>query len=251
MKALKLILFILIITTGCSSGPRDFSQIKKDGELRVVMAYNPLGFYRADDSIVGVQHEMIKTFCKEVGLDCNIEVQADLDDCIKDLKDGKYDIIVRLIPVTTELKEQVKFTHQICLDKQVLVQRKTNSANQPLPLIKSQLELPGHCISMPKNSPYIARLKNLAQEIGDTINIEEINNYQSEQLIILVAKGDLDYTVCNYNLAQKIGEKYPQLDYKTAISFSQMQAWAVSKESEELLEVVNKWIDNNSDKYFK
>lgn len=250
MKKLLSALLVSLFAFSCTSGPRDFEEIKEDGELRVVMSYNPLGFYRSEDTIAGVQHDMISEFCKQEGLNCKVTVQADLSTSINDLKDGKYDLIVKLIPVTTELKALVEFTHPLCLDKQVLVQRKTNKANQEIPYIKSQLELPGHCISMPKNSPYTARLKNLAQEIGDTIHIDEINNYQSEQLIVLVAKGDLDYTVCNYKLAKKVGAKYPQLDYSTAISFSQMQAWAVNKESERLLEKLNQWIDKNNDKYF-
>lgn len=240
-----------LLANGCNSEPRDLAEIKEDGVLRVAMNYNPLGYYRqGDDTITGLQHDMVQALAKELGVEVSVVVNADLDGSIEDLENGEYDLLARLIPVTKELKEKVQFTNPICLDRQVLVQRKKNALNQDKPYIKSQLELPGHCISMPKNSPYISRLRNLAQEIGDTIQIEEIANYQSEQLIILVAKGDLDYTVCNYNLAKKIGEQYDQLDYKTAISFSQMQAWAVNKKSKALLEEVNKWIDKNTDKFF-
>ena len=242
---------LVLSLSNCNSGIRDLDEIKDKGVLRVAMGYNPLGYYHKKDSITGVQYEMVNALCKSLGVKAEIEMEADLDLCIEGLKNGKYDMVARLIPVTTELKESVQFTNPICLDKQVLVQRKSNAANQYVPYIKSQLELPGHNISMPKNSPYIARLRNLAQEIGDTIQIDEIDNYQSEQLIILVAKGDLDYTVCNYNLVKRVGNKYPQLDYNTAISFSQMQAWALNKSSEKLLVEVNNWIDANSEKYFK
>lgn len=248
---IALIAFLAISLSNCSNGKRDLKEIKDKGVLRVAMDYNPLGYYHKEDSITGVQYEMVNALCNSLGVKAEIEMEADLDLCIEGLKNGKYDMVARLIPVTTELKQSVQFTNPICLDKQVLVQRKSNAANQMVPYIKSQLELPGHTISMPKNSPYIARLKNLAQEIGDTIQIDEINNYQSEQLIILVAKGDLDYTVCNYNLVKRIGNKYPQLDYSTAISFSQMQAWALNKDSEDLLNEVNNWINDNSEKYFK
>lgn len=248
---IAIIALYTLCTSSCTSGIRDLNEIKDKGVLRIAMDYNPLGYYHKEDSITGVQYEMVNSLCNSLGVKAEIVMEADLDLCIDGLKKGKYDMVARLIPVTTELKQSVQFTNPICLDKQVLVQRKSNAAEQAVPYIKSQLELPGHCISMPKNSPYIARLKNLAQEIGDTILIDEVNNYQSEQLIILVAKGDLDYTVCNYNLVKRIGNKYPQLDYSTAISFSQMQAWALNKESEELLTEVNKWIDDNSEKYFK
>lgn len=250
-KSIRALLIVLIglINSSCN-GVRDLDEIKESDTLNVVMCYNPLGYYHQEDSTKGVQNEMIKAFCKELGINAKIEVQDNLEESIKGLEDGKYDIAAQLLPVTSELKEKVQFTNSICKDKQVLVQRK-RTKDQKQDFIKSQLEIPGHCISMPKNSPFNDRLKNLAQEIGDTIEIDEIDKYQSEQLIILVAQGDLDYTVCNYNLAKQLGEKYPQLDYSTAISFTQMQAWAVNKKSVKLLEAVNKWIDNNADKYFK
>ncbi|MBO4332777.1 MAG: transporter substrate-binding domain-containing protein [Paludibacteraceae bacterium] len=248
---LAVCMLLAFMLPSCNNGVRDLNDIKEEGVLRVAMGYNPLGYYHKKDSVTGVQYEMVNALCNHMGVKAEIEMEADIDLCIEGLKKGKYDLVARLIPVTTELKESVQFTSPICLDKQVLVQRKRNAADQNVPYIKSQLELPGHHISMPKNSPYIARLKNLAQEIGDTIQIDEIDNYQSEQLIILVAKGDLDYTVCNYNLVKRIGNKYPQLDYNTAISFSQMQAWALNKSSEKLLQEVNNWIDANSEKYFK
>ena len=37
---------------------------------------------------------------------------------------------------------------------------------------------------------------------------------------------------------------YPSLDITTGISFSQLHAWAVRKESPQLLDSVNVWIGN-------
>ena len=37
-------------------------------------------------------------------------------------------------------------------------------------------------------------------------------------------------------------EEYDSLDYSTQISFSQLQSWAVRKESPILLDSINSWI---------
>ena len=249
--SLTTIAFFCISCSDNTSGPRDWNQIKEDGRLKVAIDYSQLGFYHTGDSISGVQYEMIKALCHDLGIKPKFKMQADLKTEIDGLSNGKYDLVARLIPITTQLSGKVAFTHSLCLDKQVLVQRKPSIQDTVTTYIKSQLELPGHCISMPQTSPYTERLRNLGKEIGDTIDIETVAHYQSEQLVILVATGDMDYTVCSYNLAKQMSKSYPQIDYNTPISFSQMQAWALSKQSPELLKKINAWLDKNADKYFK
>ena len=251
-RCLQLVAFIATaFLTGCNNGTRDWEQIKEEGKLRVAMDYNKLGMIHQGDTTVGVQYDMVNKMCNDLGLKADIKIDGDLSSCQLGLENGEYDLIAHLIPITTQLKDNnLQFTHQICRDKQVLVQRKPQYGNDSA-FVKSQLDLPGHCITMPQNSPYIARLKNLEIEIGDTIHIAPVERYQSEQLVILVAKGDIDYTVCKQSLAKRLAKTYPQLDYSTGISFSQMQAWAVRKDADSLLAKINNWLDQNADNYFK
>lgn len=250
MKKLQALLFIfsLISVISCNQKPRDWNEIEKDGKLKVAIEYNALGYYHSDDSISGIQYQMISAFCKENHIEPIFEMQENIEKGLKGIEDGQYDVVASLIPTTSKLKERVAFTSTICLDKQVLVQRKTKDS---CTFINNQLKLPGHCITMPKNSPYIARLKNLEKEIGDTLNIEEVDFYQSEQIIILIANGDMDYTVCSYSQAARMAKTYPQIDYSTNISFNQMQAWALNNKSPELLARLNSWLEQHSEEYFK
>ena len=94
-----------------------------------------------------------------------------------------------------------------------------------------------------KGSPSILRIQNLGNEIGDTIYIKEIEKYGSEQLISLVAHGDIDYAVCDESIARAAADSLPQIDINTAISFTQFYSWAVSKQSPVLLDSLNAWLD--------
>ena len=87
------------------------------------------------------------------------------------------------------------------------------------------------------------RIHYLGNEIGDTIYIKEIEKYGSEQLISLVAHGDIDYAVCDESIARAVTDSLPQLDINTAISFTQFYSWAVSKQSPALLDSLNTWLD--------
>ena len=141
-----------------------------------------------------------------------------------------------------EIKEKYLFTEPIVLDKQVLIQR-TEAANNGLKPIRNQLDLAGKTLYIPKDSPAQLRLQNLGHEIGDTIYVIEDELYSGEQLAIMVAKGDIDYAVCDQQTAVLSQKQLPEIDIKTDISFTQLQSWAVRKDSPILLDSLNSWLE--------
>ncbi|MDR1699027.1 MAG: transporter substrate-binding domain-containing protein, partial [Prevotellaceae bacterium] len=84
---------------------------------------------------------------------------------------------------------------------------------------------------------------NLAKEIGDSIYVKHIPNYEAEQLIIMVAKSDIDFAVTDEWTAKKAKNDFPEIDILTAIGFTQPEAWAVRKNAPELLEALNQFIN--------
>jgi len=238
LTLLSVIFFI--VCCGTANSPRDYQEIKEAGVLRVVMDYSPSGYFRNGDSIGGQQYEMVMTLSGHLDIPVEIHLETGLKESLEGLKNGKYDLVARLIPVTSELKESVAFTENIGLNRQVLVQRKASDTTSVY--IHSQLALPGKKIYVAQASPSISRLQNLAAEIGDTIQIVEMPDYESEHLLILVAKGDIDYAVCDYETASRMLPSYPSLDITTSISFSQLHAWVVRKDSPQLLDSINAWI---------
>ena len=48
---------------------------------------------------------------------------------------------------------------------------------------------------------------------------------------MMVAGGDIDFTVCDEVLARKLAKEMPEIDVDTDISFTQLESWAVRKES--------------------
>lgn len=122
------------------------------------------------------------------------------------------------------------------------MQRKPGLENDSM-YIHSQLELARKTLHVVKGSPVLLRIHNLSNEIGDTIYIQEVEKYGPEQLLAMVAHGDIDYTVCDESIAQASINDFPQLDIKTAISFTQFYSWGVSKHSPILLDSLNAWLD--------
>lgn len=222
--------------------PRDYAAIAKEGILRVATEYNSISFYVDGDTVSGFHYELIEAFARDKGLKVEVNPLMSFEERLKGLSEGQYDVIAYGILATSELKDSLLLTSPIVLNKQVLVQRKENSENDSL-YIRSQLDLARRTLHVVKGSPSILRIRNLGNEIGDTIYIQEIEKYGDEQLIALVAHGDIDYAVCDESIAEAAADSLPQIDINTAISFTQFYSWAVSKQSPALLDSLNTWLD--------
>lgn len=224
-----------------SLAPRDYPEIRKEGVLRMITEYNQSGYYIAGDTIEGFQYELSQAIAALSGLEVQTQLEMSLAESFRKLSDNQCDVIARNIPITSEMKENYLFTEPIVFNKQVLVQR-TEESNNGIKPIRNQLDLAQKTLYIPKNSPALLRLQNLANEIGDTIYVKEDELYSSEQLAIMVAKGDIDYAVCDQQIALTSKENLPEIDIDTDISFTQLQSWAVRKDSPILLDSLNNWL---------
>ncbi len=228
------------------SRDRDFPEIKESGVLNIVTDYNSVGYFVSGDSIMGFQYEIIKPLERDWAIKVNLFLENSLDENLAGLSAGKYDVVARNIPVDVALRENYNFVDSIVLNKQVLVQR-SSAYNEGVEPIRQHLNLAKKTVHVPENSPVILRLQNLSDEIGDTIFIEENKMYDSEQLVIMVSSGDIDFTVCDEEIAKQLAERLPEIDIRTDITFTQLQSWAVRKNSPILLDSLNSWFKSFRD----
>lgn len=224
-----------------ASTPRDYAEIAESGILRAVTEYNSISFHADGDTISGFHYELLNAFAHSQGLKPIITPEMSFSKRLEGVQKGKYDILANSTVVTSESKDSLLFTQPIILNKQVLIQRKPEGENDSL-YIHSQLGLARKTLHLVKDSPAILRIHNLSNEIGDTIYIKEIEKYGQEQLLAMVAHGDIDYAVCDESIAKVSINDFPQLDIDTAISFSQFYSWGVSKHSPALLDSLNAWL---------
>ena len=220
---------------------RDYPEILKEDTLRIVTDYNPLIYYVTQDSIIGFDYELANLISKRSGLAVLVFPEVSLSKSLQGLNKNEYDIVGRTLPVTTESKQEYNFTETILLNKQVLIQRKPEFNNNTKP-IRNQLDLARKTLYIISDAPTRYRIENLAHEIGDTIYVKEETKYGAEQLVIMVAKGDIEFAVINENIAQQMASEFPEIDYQTDISFTQFQSWALRKTSPVLLDSLNVWL---------
>jgi membrane-bound lytic murein transglycosylase MltF len=233
---------ILYLTATTGTSPRDFKEIDEEKIIRVVTEYSATGYFVSDDSIAGFQYELCRAMERHFGWKAVFFPENNLAASIFGLKEQHYDLIARNISVTTENRKDILFLDPIFFDRQILVQRKARY-NRNISPIRNQIDLGGKSLYVPEHSPGILRLKNLSEEIADTIHIMVEKRYAAEQLIYMVAGGDIDFAVVDRRTAQKYREKYPALDIETDIGFTQIQSWAVRRDSPVLFDSINNWLN--------
>ena len=228
-----------------SSNVRDLSAIRKDGKLMVVTDFNSINYFIYRGQPMGFQYELLQELSDYLEIPIEVKVNNDLKKNFEELEKGDIDLIASNLTITGERKEMVDFTLPHSQTRQVLIQRKdeNNDAYFALSeLVQNPLQLGGKTVYVQKNSVYVARLHHLSEETGEKINIVEVP-IEAEQLIRMVARKEIDYTVADENIAKVNASYFDNLDTQTVISFPQNQAWAVRKGAVELRNEINYWLE--------
>ncbi len=247
------LLLLAAFLPGCDDGGKlfksssravmnDLEQIEKLGVLTAVTDFNSTNYFIYKGEPMGYQFDLLQVFAQHIGVRLELIAENNLDNAFDLLKEGKVDIFANNLTITASRKEHFLFTVPISTTRQVLVQSKSSGASP----IRNPLDLGGRIVYVQKGSASVQRLNNLSEEIGKEIIVVELPRYEADELIELVANGEIDFTVCDEDVAKVNAFYYDNLDIITSVSFDQNLAWAVSKSSPELLKTLNEWFENFS-----
>lgn len=232
---------LILLLTLLPSGPRDLDVIRKKGELRVAVRMNQIDCMVRADTMAGFQYELASKFAKSINVKIKWVRVQDVAEAVVLLEKGKVDLIAQNIPRTTEILQRIVISSPVMISKSVLVQRKPVDEFDTI-YIKSQLALGKKQLCVVRGSSYAQRIKNLSQEISDTIFVSELKVHDAEELILLIAKGSIRYGVCDEKVANYFVKRFPGIDVSLGIGFSQIQGWGVSKSTPKLAKQVNDWL---------
>jgi len=229
----------------------DLKEIKEAGVLRVITTYSPTGYFLYKGQTMGFEYEIFKRLADYLNVSLKIVLAKNVDSVIPMLNRGDGDIIALGYTITRERKKKVSFTNPYLITHQSLIQRKPENwhkmtaDNIRKQLVTDIVDLINDTVSVRKKSSYYMRLKELSNELGDTIYIDILpGEISDEEIIKLVSEGDIKYSVIDNNVASIHKSYFPNIDINTPISLSQRIAWAVRKDSPDLLEVINKGLDS-------
>ena len=213
MKHLLSFTLLFILLTACvgnrSHAPNerelyDLPQIKDSGELVALTLYSSTSYFLYRGEPMGFQYELCEQFAQSLGLRLRIEVANNPAELVQKLLRKEGDIIAYNLAVTNEWKDSVLYCGEEMITHQVIVQRNGKGA------LKDVTELIGKEIYV-KPGKHLDRLVHLDKELGGGILIHEMpeDSITTEDLIAKVAQGEIDYTICDNDIARLNRTYYP------------------------------------------
>lgn len=245
LNLILLLIFVLgtLIIASCrrhrentADKPRDLTEIMESDTLRVLTMYGPTSYFLYKDNEMGYEYEMAKALTDAMGVNLKIMVARSENEMYDMISHGQADLIAYKMPYMTRYKDSLAYTKHQSVTNQVILQCKSDS------MVHDVLDLCGRKVVVRKGSVFDHRLQNLNNEVGGGIEIEYVaDSITSEDLIAMVATRKIEMTVTTQDIAKLSKSLFPSLDYSVGVSFPQRAAWAVNKNSKELLEFIDEW----------
>lgn len=238
-----LLTLFCIVCTKQDKGEYDFAQITESDTLRIITLNTSTSYFIYRDQPMGFHYDMISSFCKYHGLTPEIIVAENSKSMIQMLEDGSGDVIAYNIPVTNELRSMVLFCGFEDITHQVLVQQVMMADS----MVVDVTGLIGKTITLVEGSKHYDRMVNLNNELGGGIIIESAggDSIVAEDLIRMVSRGDIGFTIADDDLAKFNQTYFSNIDVHLPVSFDQRSSWAVRKDTPVFADSLNSWFEKN------
>lgn len=120
--ALTLALMLCLSLAACGSSGKTLDDVKAAGKLTIATSpdFPPFEELQADGSVVGIEVDIMKLICDELGVEMEIK-QMDFDSVLPGIQTGKFDVGMSGISVTPKREKNVLFTSPYCLAAQSIV----------------------------------------------------------------------------------------------------------------------------------
>lgn len=213
--------------------------IEQRGILNVCTYYNTTDYYVYKGVPKGFHYDLAKDFADYLGVKLHIDVSSNIEECLRELNEGKYDLVAMSLSVTDDRKEQINFTLPLFNTSKVLVQNKRQDS-----LIRDMQDLRGKEIFVQEGTTYKSFLRELSDSLQLDLKITEVEYLTYEDILLQVEKGELPLTVIDKNIAQIAGQYMTHIDYSLELSEAEPVAWAVSARANHLLLEVDQWLES-------
>lgn len=219
---------------------KDLEAILEKDTLTVLTENGALSFYEYKDKYLGFEYEILDSFARHIGVELKLLDVPNPDDFIVQLNSGKGDIIACNKPIHMEDKKLHAFSIPYNHSFEVLVQRKSEDS-----VIRDISKLKNKNIYIRNKSSFVKRILHLEDEIGENIHVKLIPGHPvAEDLIEMVSRGEIDFTIAMENTARIEQACHPNIDISTLLSVRQNIAFGLRKSDEKLKEKLDYFLDD-------
>ena len=229
-RHMVLVLFLLpliVIFSGCKTqqAPANLQRIIDRGYVTVGTLYGNTSYYLDAEGPAGFEYELAKKYAQYLGVELKMMPSYNLNELFQQLDNGSVDLLAAGLAVTEERRQQYHFTPSYDDVSQKLVFKQGNIRPRKLADLTGKLEV----VEQSSHVENLVKLKQSNPELawGTTGELD------SEELLLRVLSGEIDYTIADSNTLAINRRYYPEISIGFTIRQPEPLAWMVNKHNDD------------------
>ncbi|MFK8013436.1 MAG: transglycosylase SLT domain-containing protein [Marinicellaceae bacterium] len=202
-KRLLVLLCAYFFLVSPASGLNHWQKIEAKGYLTWVTRPSPLTYYTSLDGVIGLEYDILKQFCDYHNIKLTV-INAESNNQLFEYFDG-YNVDVAGANLTLTVNREDKYLPSIKYDETYI----SLISSSRKPRIKSLDNLSQYNGVVLDNSSYVATATSLIQE--HQANIAYLNDMSLYDLLHMVARNEIDYTLSDSNIMSLYAAYIPKL----------------------------------------
>lgn len=207
------------LTLGCTTSVSLLEQVKARGELIIATRNSATAYYEGVDGPAGFEYDLAQQFAHYLGVKLHLIIPNNLDQLWVLVDNRKADLAAAGLTVTQQRAKKYMFGPIYQKITPYVVYRSGNKKPKKID------DIVGKQIEVLSNSSHVEALQAL-QNDHPALRWQESQDMESEDLLYLVWKGVIDYTVADSNELAVSQYLYPELRAAFPLRQPQALAWA-------------------------
>ena len=225
---------ILIHNQNLGNTTGTVERIRESGKLRLITASAINSYYYYENEPTGFEFDLAQEFAKYLNVELDIVVPG-WNNMFAYLDQGKGDFIAAGISITKERLEDASFSIPYMTIQQRIIHH--NLVFEP----KNMNDMEGKTFHVRRGTSYHSRLKKIKSS-GINVNYILHDNIPTEELIAMVHKRKIRFTIADSNIAMLSQRYYPDIRIGIPVQEKESLAWAVRKNDTEMLVEINRFL---------
>ena len=210
-------------------------EIQKRGMIRMITANTATSYYTYRDAPMGFEYDLAKAFADYLGVTLEVIV-PEWDTMFEQLNSGQGDFVAAGITITESRERMALFSDPYMSVQQKFIHHKLKFD------IKNIEQLAGRTVHVRKGTSYQERLEEI-RDLGIDVDIQLLEDVPTEEIIRMVAKKQIKFTIADSNIALLNRRYYPDIKIGLPIQEEEYLAWAVKKDNKALRDRINDFLE--------
>jgi len=224
-----LLILVTLMTTGCQKKDNraTLQRVLDRGYITIGTLFGSTSYYIDAEGPTGYEYELAKKYAQSLGVELKVIPTYSLDELFAKLDSGQVDMLAAGLTVTDKRLAKYRFAPSYNDVSQKLVFKQGQKRPRKL------ADLTG-TLMVSANSSHVENLANLKLN-NETLTWQESSELDSEELLLKVLDGTIDYTIVDSHTLAVSRRYYPEVSIGFTIKKAEPIAWVVADNGDDAL----------------